>query len=500
MVKPVVHITPHDLSLEDYIQVALNQATIQLSPESVDRIQQCRIRLETFIREGKPLYGINTGFGALKDRSIPLEDLAKLQLNLIRSHAVGQGEPSPDFVVRGMMLHRIKSLSIGYSGVTLELVQKAVEALNLDLIPEIPVLGTVGASGDLAPLSHLVLGLLGEGKAKDPETGLFVSTREVMNKLGMTPLTELHSKEGLALNNGTQFCTAWTIYAWHNASQLFEQSHMIAAMTVEALHGTHVAFHPMIHQLKPHPGQVHVGERMRHWLQSEQSAIYQTHGKTVVQDAYSLRCIPQIMGPVYDNLQFVRKILETEVNSVNDNPLVLEEGIVSGGNFHAMPIGNAADLLGYSMTLVANLSERRCDRLVSGSAKFLPMFLAKDPGLDSGFMIVQYASAGITAELRTMASPGSVHSIPTCANVEDLVSMAGYSARKAWRATVLVQHVLANEFFAATQAMGFTEEQPGPRLQEVLMDFRQLVPFVDGDCEMRPLVLETELFLRGNPI
>ena len=527
MSSDTVVISDEPLTIDQYVSVAQHRAKVALSSSVEEKMNRCRQRVDALDHSysaagaagaagtvgtvgtagtagtvgtvgGKVVYGVNTGFGSLKDVAIPPDQLKQLQYNLIRSHAVGQGVPSPDFIVRGMLLHRLKSISLGYSGVRYCVAEKIVEALNKNFIPEVPILGTVGASGDLAPLSHMVLGLLGEGLARDPDTATYVDAKSVMDKLGMTPLTDLCSKEGLALNNGTNFCCAWTVFAWYNAWEALNRSNMIAATTIEALRGTHVAFDPRIHQVKPHPGQIWVAEQMRNWLQSDQSEIFQTHGRHVVQDAYSLRCIPQVCGVVYDNLQYTKGILETELNSVNDNPLIFpddKDGILSGGNFHAQSLGSAADLITYSLTILCNISERRLDRLVCGSSKHLPSFLTKEAGLRSGLMILQYSSAGITAELRTMSAPGSVHTIPTCSNTEDVVSMAGYSARKAYTASLRTRNVLTNEFFSAVQALSFTKESPGPKLKRQVERFRRLVPVIEEDVYMRPLILQTEKFL-----
>jgi len=475
------------LSLDNFYNVCLKNYQVSIDDASKMRIKQARESVKKIIDSDQVVYGINTGFGSLSNTNISKEDLEKLQRNLILSHAIGCGKVAPNSVVRGMLLLRLVCICIGHSGVRLKVANKLIEALNKNYIPMVPRLGTVGASGDLAPLSHLMMGMIGEGLALDSETNKYINAKEVMAKLGIKPLV-LKAKEGLALNNGTQFITSYTAQATHHAIRLSKLANLVAALSVEALHGVDKAFDEKIQLVKPHAGQIHTAKQMRHYLcpYGIPSDINKAHTKDKVQDAYSLRCIPQIHGAAFDLITFCENIVVTEMNSANDNPLIFGSEVISGGNFHGMYIGMAADNIALAMSYLCNISERRLERLLNPALnKFLPSFLVKDAGLNSGLMIVQYASAGITAENRQLAMPSSVHNIPTCQGTEDVVSMAGHSSRKAMDSVENTYRVLAYELLAAYQAMHFTTEHPHHHLHHLLEHMKQNLPKIENDMYMK---------------
>lgn len=476
-----------ELTIEDFYDVAVNKRPVCLSPESILRIGDSRNTVDAIIAEGRVVYGINTGFGSLCNKLIPEANLEILQSNLIKSHALGCGDACPEYVVRGMLLLRLVCICKGHSGVRIETANKLVECINANYIPFVPKLGTVGASGDLAPLSHLTLGLMGEGLAYDVETNSYIKAYLVMKKLGIEPIT-LSAKEGLALNNGTQFITSYTAMATYHAIKILDIANLIAAFSLESLHGTHKAFDARIHDAKPHTGQIHVANQIRKYLLDNglPSEINQTHTKDKVQDAYSLRCIPQIHGAAYDQIKFVQNIVITEMNSANDNPLIFGPDVISGGNFHGMYIGMAADNLAIAMSYLCNISERRLERLVNPALNnFLPSFLVGDAGLNSGLMITQYASAGITAENRQLANPSSVHNIPTCQGTEDIVSMAGHSSRKALDSVENTYKVLTYELLAGYQALTFTAEKPHSHLYKLFCYLESNLPKITDDSFMK---------------
>jgi histidine ammonia-lyase len=493
----MVEIGNSNLTLENFIKVVRAYAQVELTQAAVDRIVKSRQIVDEIVESKAVVYGLSTGFGSLKDKSIPPEKLDELQINLIRSHAVGVGEAAPTEVVRGMMLLRLTCISNGYSGVRLQVAEKLVEALNKNFIPYVPIQGTVGASGDLAPLSHMILSLLGESTAYDVETKSYVDSKIVLTKLGMEPMPVLKAKEGLALNNGTQFITSYTALALHDALRLMKIANFAGAMSVEALHGVSYAFESVIHEARPHEGQIAVASDIRSYLKPNGavSEIATTHTKGKVQDAYSLRCMPQIHGAAHDLLQFCLRIITTEMNGVNDNPLIINDksitgtNAISGGNFHAQYPAMAADQIAYAVTLLCNNSERRTERMVNHSLNgFMPSFLTNNPGLNSGAMIVQYGAAGVTAENRQLTNPASVHSIPTCEGSEDIVSMGGWSARKARQAVENAFKVIGYEMFVGCQALDFTKEKPHDLIEKLHCHVRQNVPKFDDDVYMKPSI------------
>lgn len=472
-----------DLTLDQFYQVTMNNCRVDIDPECIKKIEKGRETVNKIINEGEIVYGINTGFGSLSNKVISFNDLETLQRNLILSHAIGCGDNAPFHIVRGMLLLRLSCVCRGLSGVRTEVAYKIVEALNKNFLPLVPTKGTVGASGDLAPLSHLVMGLMGEGQAYSFLQQKYIDARIVLQELNMQPLI-LQAKEGLALNNGTQFITSYTALATWHALRIINIATVISALTIEALHGTHKAFDERIHLAKPHTGQIAIAQLLRKYLYENNtpSEINNTHTKKKVQDAYSLRCIPQVHGASYDLIKFVERIVITEMNSANDNPLIFDNEVISGGNFHGMYIGMIADMIALAMSYVCNISERRLERLLNPALNgFLPSFLIENSGLNSGLMIAQYASAGVTAENRNLATPASVNNIPTCQGTEDIVSMAGYSAIKAMNSIENTYRVLAYELLATIQALNFTQEHPHDELHRLHEHFKQKIPKIEND-------------------
>ncbi|MGK5082314.1 histidine ammonia-lyase [Bdellovibrionota bacterium FG-1] len=475
------------LTLENVREVATENRKVSLSPAAVKKIERAHKFLASKIKQGDVLYGVNTGFGLMSNVRIPDSDIETLQYNLLRSHACGTGDYLKDEYVRAMMLLRANALAIGHSGVSLKLVEQILALLNRGIHPLIPEQGSVGASGDLAPLSHLALVLIGEGRARVAKSnGRVVIGSEALKLAGLKPL-RLGPKEGLALINGTQFMSAIGTLTLLDAEHLADVAEAAGAMTVEALRGTETAFESEIHAVRPHPGQVLAAKHMRSLLLSGggKSEIAQSHeGCGKVQDPYSLRCIPQVHGASRDTLAFVRQILEREINSVTDNPLVFpaEKKILSGGNFHGQIIAIGMDALSIAVAELGSISEQRIEKLINPVISDLPAFLTSQGGLNSGFMIVQVAAASIVSENKTLCHPASVDSIPTSADKEDHVSMGAWAAVKASRVLVNARRVLAMELLAAAQGLGFLRPlRTSAVLEQVLRQIRKHVPFADGD-------------------
>lgn len=442
------------LTLENVQEVAVRGRRVELSAKARRKIEKAWKFLQTKVKSGDTFYGINTGFGLLSNVRIKDEDIETLQYNLLRSHACGVGPYLEDRFVRAMLLLRASNLAQGYSGVSVQTVEGIIALLNRGVCPLIPAQGSVGASGDLAPLAHLALVLIGEGKAR--VKGKEMSGSRALKAVGLRPL-RLGPKEGLALINGTQFMTAIGALTLLDSEYLCDVADLVGAMTIEALRGTETAFQPEIHQVRPHPGQVHVADRvLKILLSGGKSEIALSHiDCDKVQDPYSLRCIPQVHGASRDSLQFVRQVLDREINSVTDNPLIFpeEKKILSGGNFHGQIVSIAMDLLSIAMAEIASISEQRIEKLVNPAISGLPAFLTKQGGLNSGFMIVQVAAASIVSENKTLCHPASVDSIPTSADKEDHVSMGAWSARKATQVMTNARRVLAMELLSASQGI-----------------------------------------------
>ncbi len=447
-----VAIDGESLTIEDVVRVARDGVQVVLSESARDKILRSREVVETAVREGRTVYGVNTGFGDLANVTIDAADVAALQLNLIRSHSVGVGDPFPDEVVRAMMLLRANALAKGYSGVRLVVVETLIEMLNRDVVPVVPQQGSVGSSGDLAPLAHMVLVMIGEGEARYGDD--VFSGEEAMHRAGIETL-HLEAKEGVALINGTQPMTAVGALAVHDALALVRDATIAGAMGLEALRGTRRAYDPRIHRIRPHEGQADAAQALLRVLQD--SEINQSHadcGK--VQDAYSLRCFPQVLGACIDAIRYVYSVIETEINAATDNPLVFYEGghdVISGGNFHGEPIALAMDFLAIALAEIGNIAERRINRLVDPKLSGLPAFLTRNSGLQSGMMIAQYTAASLVSENKVLAHPASVDSIPTSAEQEDHVSMGTIAARKARQVLENVRNIVAIEYLCASQGI-----------------------------------------------
>jgi histidine ammonia-lyase len=481
--KAPVKIGAKVLTLEEVREVAVQGRRAVLSPQAVRKIKRAHAYLMGRVDSGATMYGVNTGFGLLSNVKIPPEDIEQLQYNLLRSHAVGVGNYLTDSQVRAMLLLRAANLAHGHSGVSLRLVQHILDVLNHGICPLIPEQGSVGASGDLAPLSHLALVLIGEGRAR--VKGREMTGAKALKSAGLKPI-RLGPKEGLALINGTQFMTAIGTLALLEAEYLCNVADMIGAMSVEAMRGTETAFEPEIHSVRPHPGQIQSARNVRKiLLNGGISEISKSHiGCGKVQDPYSLRCIPQVHGASRDSLRFVREVLEREVNSVTDNPLVFPEQkkILSGGNFHGQIVAIAMDLLSIAMAEIGSISEQRLEKLVNPVISDLPAFLTAKGGLNSGFMIVQVAAASIVSESKTLCHPASVDSIPTSADKEDHVSMGAWAARKAFLVIQNTRRVLAMELLGACQGIDFLRPLKTSRtLEKVHRLIRSRVKRLDED-------------------
>jgi histidine ammonia-lyase len=450
----VVTVAPTGVSPADVLAVARDSASVTLDPATVDAMVTSRAIVDRIEQEGRPVYGVSTGFGALANTSIAPERRAELQHALIRSHSAGIGAPMPREVVRAMMLLRVRSLALGHSGVRPLVAQSMVDLLNHDITPWVPEHGSLGASGDLAPLAHCALALLGEGWILG-KGGARQDAAEALRQAGLAPI-ELAAKEGLALINGTDGMLGMLLLAIDDAAHLFAMADVTAALAIEAMLGTDRPFQPELHSIRPHPGQAVSAANIHRLLQG--SAIMDSHRNDLahaVQDAYSMRCAPQVAGAARDTLGFVREVAGRELASVVDNPVVLPDGRVeSTGNFHGAPLGFAADFLAIAAAEVGAISERRVDRLLDITrSRDLPAFLSPDAGVNSGLMIAQYTAAGIVAENRRLAAPASVDSLPTSGMQEDHVSMGWAATRKLRTVLDNLTSLLAVELLAAVRGL-----------------------------------------------
>jgi len=490
-----VIINGNDLRIEDIVNVARNNYQVQISEEAIKRVEKSRGIVDKIVEEDRVVYGITTGFGKFSDVSISGEDCKTLQRNLIISHACGFGDSLDTDIVRTIILLRANALSKGYSGIRLSTLQTLVAMLNKGVHPIIPEKGSLGASGDLAPLSHMVLPMIGEGEAE--YQGKIISGREAMNKAGIE-VVQLIAKEGLALINGTQVMTAVGALALWDGINLIKSGDIAAALTVEALRGIRDAFDLRTHNIRPHEGQIETAKNILALVDG--SSLVTSQGEIRVQDAYTLRCIPQIHGASKDALNYAKHKVEIEINSVTDNPIVTEEGdVISGGNFHGQPMALTFDFLGIAMSEIANVSERRLERLINYQLNDLPAFLVKHGGLNSGFMITQYAAAALVSENKILAHPASVDSIPSSANQEDHVSMGTIAARKARDIIRNAERVVATEILAACQAIDFREEYTLGKGTKVAYEaVRGVVDFIENDVVMyKEIDKVTELLHSG---
>ena len=486
------------LTLEQ-VEAIADGAPCKLAPAARRLGRASRKVVDRAVRSGETVYGINTGFGHLARVRIADEHLSKLQRNLIRSHAAGVGAPLPERTVRAILALRANCLSRGHSGLRVEVVERMLDFLAARIHPVVPEQGSVGASGDLAPLAHVALALMGEGEVFD--RGRLRPTRDALRRARLTPV-ELQPKEGLALINGTQVMTAIGGLTLLLAERLCTSADLVGAMSLEALKGTHSAFDKRIHDARPQAGQTLSAANLR--LLLDDSPIARSHidcGR--VQDCYSLRCMPQVHGATRDGLAYVRRVLEVEVNSSTDNPMVFidEDDLVSGGNFHGQPVSVALDHLGTALCSLAAISERRIERLLNPDLSRLPAFLADDPGLDSGFMIAHVTAAALVSENKMLAHPASVDSIPTSAAKEDHVSMGVHAARKAAKIAEHVLQVLAIEALCAAQALDLLRPlKAGRGVEAARARFRRAIPRMRGDRVLYPDMLRAAELLRGESL
>jgi len=480
-------LTGDDLVLDDVWEVALGGRTVSLADSARERMAAAREIVEHAAHgREEHTYGVNTGFGRFVSRSIPEELTEELQLRLLRSHACGVGEPYPDEIVRAAMLLRANALAKGYSGARIQTVELLVECLNRGLLPHVPSRGSVGASGDLAPLAHLALPLIGEGEAT--VDGRRLSGAEALAEVGLEPV-RLQAKEGLSLVNGTQFMAAFGALGIVRARRLAKVADIACAQSLEALQGSRTSFLPQVHALRPLQGQTDSAANVLQLL--EDSAINESHRWCdKVQDAYSLRCAPQVHGASRDLLDYAARTVSTELNAATDNPLVLVEDrmLVSNGNFHGQPLAFALDALAMAVSEFADIAERRVERLVNPSLSGgLPAFLTGDGGLNSGFMIPQYVAASLVSENKVLAHPAAVDSIPTSAGQEDHVSMGNTSGLKAWQVLENGERVLAIELLAGAQGVEFLAPlQPGVGVRAAREFVRSLSPRLRDDRPLTP--------------
>ena len=470
----------------DFAEVAYGQRKVAITPKALRLIETRRAALEKLLTEDRVMYGINTGFGELASQRVSRESLKSLQVNLIRSHACGVGEPLEDAEVMALVFARANELAMGNSGVRPVVVKTLAAMVNKQIVPFIPSKGSVGASGDLAPSAHMALTLIGEGMAKFAGEDRFRPSAEVLKKAGMKPV-ELAEKEGLALINGTQAMKAVGGLALFEAMNLFYSSVLTGAMSLEALKGTPVAFDRRIHELKPHAGQLEVAEMLEGMLRGSQIRASHRGSDKRVQDPYSLRCMPQAMGAARDAIEYALNVFETEFGSVTDNPLVVEgkkKGsieVLSGGNFHGQAVAFAADFAAVAVTALGNISERRIAQLVS-DFKILPPFLARNPGLESGFMIAHVTAAALCNENKILSHPASADSISTSANKEDFVSMGMNAALKLSTVVRNVARIVAIELMAAAEGVEFHRPlKSSARLETALAKLREVSPAFKGD-------------------
>ncbi|MBU9711430.1 histidine ammonia-lyase [Evansella tamaricis] len=475
----MITLTGNTLTMEQVKRVIWEKEEVVACKDALQKVMETRDAVDAIVHNGKIVYGVNTGFGKLSDVKIDSKDVETLQKNLIYSHACGVGEPFHVEISRTMILLRVNTLLKGYSGVRPELIDQLLSFLNYEINPVIPSQGSLGASGDLAPLAHLALTLIGEGEVY--YQGEQRKTLEVLEEVNLKPIV-LHAKEGLALINGTQAMTAVGAIAFLEAEILAEQADVISAMTLEALHGIIDAFDEEIHLARGHQEQLEVARKIRCYTKGSRLITHQ--GEVRVQDAYSLRCIPQVHGASRQTLVYVKEKLETEMNAATDNPLVFNHGakILSGGNFHGQPIALAMDFLKIGVAELANISERRIERLVNPQLNDFPPFLSAKPGLESGAMIMQYVAASLVSENKTLAHPASVDSIPSSGNQEDHVSMGTIGARHAYDILKNARKVLAIEIICAMQAIEYRgPENLGTKTGEMWRLGRNVVPKFEKD-------------------
>lgn len=481
------------LTLKDLSAILAGNVQLELSASAKEKIQRCRTYLDDKTKNTtQPIYGINTGFGSLYNKNISYDELEKLQENLVKSHACGTGPEIPDEIVKLMLFLKVQSLSYGYSGVQVQTVQRLADYFNNNVLPVVYEMGSLGASGDLAPLAHLSLPLIGLGEANIG--GENISGADLNKKFGWDSI-HLQSKEGLALLNGTQFMNAYGVWCTLHAHRIMKLANMIGALSLDAFDGRIEPFMKYVHLIRPQKGQVVVAQEIENLLTGSQ-LIKQT--KKHVQDPYSFRCIPQVHGASLDAIDHITSVILTEVNSVTDNPNVFPDDdlVISGGNFHGQPLALSLDFLAIALAELGNISERRTYQLISGS-RDLPNYLVANPGINSGMMIPQYTAASLVSQNKQLCTPASVDSIVSSNGQEDHVSMGANAATKAYRVVSNVYSILAIELFTAAQAMAFRKPlKTSPVLETFVNTFRQHVPFVEEDRVLHDDIKKAEKFIR----
>lgn len=487
-------ISSQSLHFSDLQKILTENSQLALSAESVKRIKLCRDYLDQKLDAStEPIYGINTGFGSLYNKNIPKDQLEKLQENLVMSHACGLGDEVPQEMVRLMLFLKIQSLSYGYSGVQVETVERLIAMFNKNLLPKIYEMGSLGASGDLAPLAHLSLPLIGLGEVYFQNKK--ITSHEALHIMGWEKL-HLKSKEGLALLNGTQFMGAYGVWCLLHAQRILKLANIIGALSLDAFDGRIEPFDEGVHRIRPHSGQIKVAAEIKRLLQGS-SILAQP--KKHVQDPYSFRCIPQVHGASDDTLHFVTNTFLTEINSVTDNPNVFsgEDKIISAGNFHGQPLALALDFLAIALSEIGSISERRTFQLISGT-RDLPNYLVANPGINSGLMIPQYTAASLVSQNKQLCTPASVDSIVSSNGQEDHVSMGANAATKAYRVVNNIYFILGIELLTAAQALQFRRPlKTSPYLEKFTDTFRQQVPFIETDRLLHDDLVKAENFLKG---
>lgn len=483
---------PEHISIDDFRST---QATLELSAAAKGRIDHNRAYLDNILKEGNTYYGINTGFGSLCNVRIKDDELSQLQENLVTSHSCGMGDEVPEEIVRLMLLLKVHGLSQGYSGVRTEIVQRLADFYNAGIHPRVFEQGSLGASGDLAPLAHLCLPILGKGEVR--YKGEIMPAAKALQMAGLQPMS-LAAKEGLALLNGTQFMSSYLTWSLTQAKKLLIWADVIGALSTDAFDSKNEPFRHAIHRVRPHKGQIDTAKRL---LQILEGSEMQATPKQQVQDPYSFRCMPQVHGATKDVVDMAAGVVETEINSVTDNPIVFhdEDAIVSGGNFHGQPLALQADFLAIAIAELGNISERRTYLLVSGQ-RGLPPFLAPEAGLNSGFMIAQYTAAAIVSQSKQYCTPASADSIVSSNGQEDHVSMGANAAVKLRKVIMNVQRVLAIELLTAAQALEFRRpKKTSPALEKLMTEFRKTTSFMAKDTILHEGLIAAEKFLDNHP-
>ncbi len=481
-----------ELSLEDLIGILDGGRTLELSSQAIENIEKGRIFLEKEIRDRSvPIYGINTGFGSLYKKKIPSDHLAELQENLVRSHACGMGPEVPARISQWIMLLKLISLSKGYSGVTKALIDTGIEYYNKSVFPVIFEMGSLGASGDLAPLAHLALSLIGEGESWLNEEKR--NTEDVISELDLQP-HKLVEKEGLAILNGTQFMQAYMGECLSKGFNLLNWACIVGAISLDAFKCRYDAFHPDIQRIRNQDGQKTIAKVFLELLNGSELGEVE---KTQIQDPYSFRCIPQVLGASVDSLNYILSVFEKEINGVTDNPNIIPESnlIISGGNFHGQPLALALDFLTMALAEIGNISERRIFQMLGGKRE-LPEFLTQDPGLNSGLMIPQYTAASLVSFNKQLCTPSSVDSISSSNGQEDHVSMGANAGLKTFRVLKNLEEIIAIELFTASQAMSFRDQKTSPFLEEIVKEYREVVPILERDRNLHEDLKKTVNYIR----